>query len=102
MPKVSVIVPCYNEQSTIRLLLEAIHQQTFPRAEMEVVIADGMSTDSTRDEIAKFQADFPDLSVRVIDNTLRTIPSGLNRAIEASRGGIIVRSERESTGRGTR
>jgi len=96
MPKVSVIVPCYNEQSTIRLLLEAIHQQTFPRAEMEVVIADGMSTDGTRDAIAKFQADFPDLNIRVIDNTLRTIPSGLNLAIEASRGEIILRLDAHS------
>ncbi len=33
LPKVSIIVPCYNEQSTIRLLLDALHQQTFPRAE---------------------------------------------------------------------
>ena len=96
MPKVSVIVPCYNEQSTIRLLLDAIYQQTFPRTEMEVVIADGMSTDNTRAEIAKFQMDFPDLNIRVVDNTLRTIPSGLNRAIEASRGEIIVRSDAHS------
>lgn len=96
MPKVSVIVPCYNEQFTIRLLLDALRQQTFPRAEMEVLIADGMSTDGTREEIVKFQADFPDLSVRVIDNTLRTIPSGVNRAIEASRGEIILRLDAHS------
>ncbi len=32
MPKISVIVPCYNEQSTIRLLLDALRGQTFPRA----------------------------------------------------------------------
>jgi len=96
MPKVSIIVPCFNEQSTIRLLLVALREQTFPRAEMEVVIADGMSTDGTRDEITKFQADFPDLSIRVVDNPLRNIPSGLNRAIEASRGGIIVRSDAHS------
>lgn len=96
MPKVSVIVPCYNEQSTIRLLLMALHEQTFPSAEMEVLIADGMSMDGTRNEIAKFQADFPDLSVRVIDNTLRNIPSGVNRAIEASRGEIILRLDAHS------
>ncbi len=96
MPKVSVIIPCYNEQATIRLLLDALHRQTFPPANMEIVIADGMSTDGTRDEIAKFQADFPDLSVRVVDNTLRTIPSGLNSAIEASRGGILVRLDAHS------
>jgi succinoglycan biosynthesis protein ExoA len=90
-PKVSVIVPCYNEQSTIRLLLEALCSQTFPRGEMEVVIADGMSQDGTRDAIAVFQKDFPELEVHVVDNPLRNIPSGLNRAIEASRGDLIVR-----------
>jgi succinoglycan biosynthesis protein ExoA len=96
MPKVSIIVPCFNEQSTIRLLLVSLREQTFPRVEMEVVIADGMSTDGTRDEITKFQMDFPDLSIRVVDNPLRNIPSGLNRAIEASRGEIIVRSDAHS------
>ena len=96
MPKVSVIVPCYNEQSTIRLLLMALREQTFPRANMEVLIADGMSTDGTRNAIAKFQVDFPDMDVRVIDNTIRSIPSGVNRAIEASRGGIILRLDAHS------
>ncbi|NJC96132.1 MAG: glycosyltransferase family 2 protein [Anaerolineales bacterium] len=96
MPRVSIIVPCYNEQTTIRLLLEALRQQTFPRAEMEVVIADGMSSDGTRAEIAAFQKDFPNLDVRVVDNPLRSIPSGVNRAIEVSRGGIIVRLDAHS------
>ena len=96
-PKVSVIVPCYNEQSTIRLLLEALREQTYPRAEMEVVIADGLSTDGTRDSIAGFQKDFPDLCVRVVENTKRIIPAGANRAIEAARGEIIVRLDGHST-----
>jgi succinoglycan biosynthesis protein ExoA len=95
-PKVSVIVPCYNEQSTIRLLLEALCAQTFPRDDMEVVIADGMSQDGTRQAIAAFQRDFPELEVRVVDNTLRNIPAGLNRAIEASRGDLIVRLDAHS------
>jgi succinoglycan biosynthesis protein ExoA len=90
-PKVSIIVPCYNEQSTILLMLKAFHMQTFPRAEMEVVIADGMSTDGTQAVISAFQQDFPDLEVRVVENVNRFIPSGVNRAIEASRGEIIIR-----------
>jgi succinoglycan biosynthesis protein ExoA len=95
-PKVSIIVPCYNEQSTIRMLLDSLRAQTFPRAEMEVIISDGMSQDGTRDAIAAFQKDFPDLKVHVVDNMLRTIPSGLNRAIAASCGEIIVRLDAHS------
>ena len=96
LPKVSIIVPCYNEQSTIRLLLEALGEQTYPRAEMEVIVADGLSTDGTRHAIAAFQRDVPDLRVRVIENSKRSIPSALNRAIEASRGEIIVRMDGHS------
>ena len=95
-PKVSIIVPCYNEQSTIRLLLEALCAQTYPRADMEVIIADGMSQDGTREAVAGFQKDFPELEVRVVDNTRRNIPSGLNRAIEAARGEYIVRFDGHS------
>lgn len=96
MPTVSVIVPCYNEQATIRLLLDAIRQQTFPLNEMEVIIADGMSTDRTREAISAFQEQFPALLIRLVDNPLRTIPSGLNRAIEAARGSILIRLDAHS------
>jgi len=95
-PRVSVIVPCFNEQSTIRLLLEALLEQTYPRAEMEVIVADGLSTDGTRDVITAFQKDFPDLCVRVVENANRSIPSALNRAIESARGEIILRLDGHS------
>ena len=91
MPSISVIVPCYNEQSTIGLLLEAVYAQTTPRQEMEVVIADGMSTDQTRQRIHEFQERRPELSVQIVDNPQRNIPAGLNCAIRAARGEFIVR-----------
>jgi glycosyltransferase involved in cell wall biosynthesis len=96
MIKVSVIVPCYNEQATIRQLLEAIYNQTYPKNEIEVVIADGLSTDHTRTVINDYQQKHPDLEIRVIDNLLRVIPSGLNRAIEAAKGTYIVRMDAHS------
>jgi len=95
-PRVSIIIPCYNEQATIRQLLEAIHQQTYPHTEMEVVIADGFSEDATRDEIAGFQKEHPELDIRIVDNTLRTIPSAINCAIRAARGETIVRMDAHS------
>ena len=95
-PKVSIIVPCYNEQSTIRLLLEALCEQTYPRADMEVIIADGLSTDRTRDAIAAFQRDINDLSIRVVDNPKRSIPSALNRGIQVAGGEILIRLDGHS------
>ena len=91
MPRVSVIVPCYNEQATIQLLLEAVYSQSYRRDDMEVIIADGMSTDQTRQRIVEFQARHPDLALRVVDNPRRNIPAGLNCAIQAAKGEIIIR-----------
>ena len=91
MPRVSVIVPCYNEQATIQLLLEAVYTQTYPREDIEVIIADGMSNDQTRERIAAYQARHPDLMVIVVDNPKQVIPAGLNCALQASRGEIIIR-----------
>ena len=70
--QVSVIVPCRNEEKTIRLLLEALAQQTFPQSEMEVLIADGLSEDGTREVIAEFQTEHPDLQVHVLENPNRS------------------------------
>jgi len=93
MPNVSIIIPCYNEQATIGGTLGAVYAQTYPRANMEVIIADAMSGDGTRETIAEFLRVHPDLPVRVVDNAQRVIPSALNRAIEAARNEIIVRMD---------
>ncbi|HWR66158.1 MAG TPA: glycosyltransferase family 2 protein [Bellilinea sp.] len=93
---VSIVVPCYNEEQTIGLLLSAIAAQTYPRAQMEVILADGNSSDSTRERIAQFQADHPGLNLRVIDNPKRIIPAGVNLAIQAASGNIIIRLDAHS------
>lgn len=95
-PSVSIIVPCYNEEATIRHLLDAVLAQTYPREQLELVISDGLSTDHTQDVIIAFQKEYADLAVRVVKNTARSIPSGLNQAIRESRGEIIVRLDAHS------
>jgi glycosyltransferase involved in cell wall biosynthesis len=96
MPIVSIIIPCFNEQDTIGELLAAIHEQTYPRENLEVIIADGLSTDQTRQRIADFQAKHPGLDIRLVDNPQKIIPAGLNRAIQASHGQIIIRLDAHS------
>jgi glycosyltransferase involved in cell wall biosynthesis len=89
--RVSVIIPCFNEERTIAQVLEALQRQTFPLADMEVVIADGMSTDGTRRVIQAFAGEHPGLAVRLVANPARIIPAALNRAIEQARGEVIIR-----------
>ncbi|NJN79908.1 MAG: glycosyltransferase, partial [Anaerolineales bacterium] len=96
IPFVSIIVPCYNEEKTIQHLLNGILAQTYPREKLEVVISDGMSTDSTLKAIESFQQSHADLQIRVVVNQAKTIPSGLNQAVRESRGEIIVRLDAHS------
>jgi glycosyltransferase involved in cell wall biosynthesis len=95
-PGVSVIVPCYNEEHTIQLLLEAIYHQSYPRQAMEVIIADGMSSDNTRQRIEQFRLINPDLSIRILDNPKRIIPAALNEAIRAANMEYILRLDAHS------
>ena len=93
---VSVIVPCYNEEKTIQLLLDSILKQDFPIHDLEVVIADAFSRDKTREKIAEFTEAHPELMVRVVDNPQCTIPAAVNAAAQASDGEYLVRLDAHS------
>ncbi|MEA4812431.1 MAG: glycosyltransferase family 2 protein [Anaerolineaceae bacterium] len=95
-PQVSIIIPCRNEAKTITYLLQALYGQSFPLEAMQVVIADGFSEDSTREQISLFAQNHSELQIKVVDNPKKIIPSGLNRAIEASEGEFIVRLDAHS------
>ena len=95
-PTVSIVVPCYNEEGTIGFLLEAILGQSFPRSELEVVVADGISTDRTPQVLSEFGKAHPDLALRVVENGRQTIPSSLNLAMREARGEFLVRLDAHS------
>jgi len=88
-PFVSVIVPCRNEAAFIERCLESILASDYPSDRMEVVVADGMSTDGTRGLLAGLAA--REARLRVIDNPEGKTPVALNLAIAAARGEILVR-----------
>lgn len=93
MPRISLIIPCYNEEATILALLQSIQKQTYPLDDLEVIIADGMSTDQTRRIVTLFQKENKYPLIRVIDNPKRIIPAALNLAIQAATGELIVRMD---------
>lgn len=46
-PKISIIVPAYNEANTIRRVLESLLQLDYPKDQFEVIMIDDGSTDDT-------------------------------------------------------
>ena len=51
-PLISIVIPTYNSQATLKKVLEAIRQQTYPQNKIEILVIDGGSIDKTVD-IAK-------------------------------------------------
>lgn len=96
MIETSVIVPCLNEEKTIESMLGGVLNQSYPASQLEVIIADGFSSDRTRAIITQFQSIHPELQITVVDNPDRTIPAGLNKAIFAARGTYLLRLDAHS------
>jgi succinoglycan biosynthesis protein ExoA len=88
-PSVSVVMPVRNERAHIERSLRAVLEQDYPNDLLEIIVADGMSTDGTRDILQRLKAQDP--RVTLVDNPKRTAPCALNLATAVSRGQVVVR-----------
>jgi succinoglycan biosynthesis protein ExoA len=91
-PIASVVVPCRNERDHIEAVVQSILAQEPPSGGgFEVILADGMSEDGTR-EILHHVAE-SNTRLRIVDNPHRIVSTGLNSAIRAARGEVIIRMD---------
>ncbi|MEK7873105.1 MAG: glycosyltransferase, partial [Chloroflexota bacterium] len=88
-------VPCRNEARSIGPCLRSVLAQDYPRASVEVLVVDGVSTDGTRAAVERIAAE--DVRVRLLDNPPGTTPAALNTGIRAARGRYIVRVDAHTT-----
>ena len=92
MNHVSVIVPCRNEAAHIGAFCASAAAQRLPNGwALEIVVADGDSDDGTRIALDALAA--RDARFTVIANPARIVSAGLNRALAAARGEVIVRMD---------
>lgn len=87
-PSVSVVMPVLNEADHLRAAVDAILAQDYP-GQLDVCLALGPSVDTT-DEVARRLTD-EHPSVRTVTNPSGRTPSGLNAAIRATHGEVVVR-----------
>jgi glycosyltransferase involved in cell wall biosynthesis len=83
---ISVVIPTYNEESTITRCLQSLASQDLPRQEFEIIVVDGNSSDKTRDIAAKF-AD------RVMIQTSPKVGGARNDGIIAAHGSIVATTD---------
>ncbi len=91
-PDVSIIIPVRNEVDGITRTIDSCLRQTY-RGSIEIVVADARSDDGTRALLDDLAASG---KIIVVDNPSLTTPRGLNIAIEAASGAVIVRCDGHS------
>lgn len=89
--KVSIITPCRNEAAHIDAFLGSLLNQECDGLTYEFLIADGESDDGTAAKLMAWQR--ADGRIKIIQNPGRIVSTGLNRAIEAATGDILVRMD---------
>ncbi|MCX7591395.1 MAG: glycosyltransferase family 2 protein [Kiritimatiellae bacterium] len=89
MARVSVIIPCRNEKDHVGKLLESLLAQSTAPHEMEILVADGMSEDGTREILEEYAR--RDARIRIFDNPERNTVRALALLLEKAGGDYIVR-----------
>jgi len=87
-PTVSVVMPVLNEERHLRSAVEAILRQDYP-GKFDVCLALGPSRDGTDDVARELAQRFA--NVRTVPNPTGATPAGLNTAIRATSGEVVVR-----------
>ena len=89
---VSVIAPCRNERAHVLGFCDAVAAQRLPTGlQLEVLVADGDSSDGTRELLLARCAEDPRFVL--VDNPRRIVSTGLNACLARARGEVIVRMD---------
>ncbi len=82
-PKVSVVIPTLNSGGVLEKCLFSISNQKYPKQKVEIIIADGGSTDNTLEIAKKYRA-------KVVSNKLKTAESGKAVAVKVATGDLVA------------
>lgn len=85
---VSIVIPCRNEEKYIEKCINSFLEQSYPMDLVSIIIADGMSTDKTREIINDISKTHK--NVILLDNEGLSAPKGMNLGIRYNNSDIVI------------
>src|SRR6476660_1108531 len=89
--KVTIAMPAFNEEHYIEACIASVQAQDYPRELIEILVADGRSTDRTREILARLTAEDP--RILLVDNPAKLQAAGLGLMVKQATGDVIVRMD---------
>jgi len=85
LPKVTIIIPAFNEQKSIARTIESISASNYPKGKLEIIVVDDGSKDNTLKIAKRYQSDL----IKVYTKKNGGKGTALNYGIARSKGDII-------------
>lgn len=88
-PKVSIVIPAFNEEKTIVRCLDGLKNVSYRK--LEIIVSDDKSKDKTRTITRQYIKEHPELNIRLVaGKTNGGRGEAINRGVEKATGQIIV------------
>lgn len=88
--KVSVIIPCHNSELTLKKCIESVINQTLGFENIELILYDNASSDSTRKIIQSYSNNFENIIMHYSDIDSGFPGTGRNKGIEVATSEYIM------------
>jgi glycosyltransferase involved in cell wall biosynthesis len=88
--EISVVVPVYNSPNGVRVTLEALVKQDYPRDAFEIIVVDNRSSDETPHVVEEYVKAYEGLVRLYHQNDVQSSYAARNTGIEHARGQIIA------------
>jgi len=97
LPHITVAIPTYNEEPFLGDCLESLLTGDYPHDRLQVIVADGRSTDRTRELVQQLQTRWP--LIELMDNPDRHQAGAINRAFSAAKpeSSLLIRIDAHAT-----
>ena len=89
-PKVSVVIPAYNEQATIIRCLNSVVNNAYPKHLLDILVVDDGSSDATNEVVKAFILKNADSNIKLVTQENSGKAHALNNAIRNHSTGSII------------
>lgn len=93
-PRVTILIPTYNEGSIVKLKLENLLKLDYPKDLIQCIVVDSASTDKTLEKVGDFVSEHPEMKIEILREKNRSGKSAaLNHALKSATGDVVIVSD---------